>query len=98
MRLIEIFLVDLIELIIEIISQFLTWIGLEVGRLSKDLIAIELSVRIVIIELIGITRRREIIADSSAREESGEGVIAALNLIERLFLQIHPMLVCMFVV
>ena len=66
MRLIEIFLVDLIKLIIEIISQFLTWIGLEVGRLSKDLIAIELSVRIVIIELIGITRRREIIADSSA--------------------------------
>ena len=66
--------------------------------MSKDLIAIELSVRIVIIKLIGITRRKEIIADSSAREESGEGVIAALNLIDGSFSQIHPMLVCMFVV
>ena len=71
---------------------------MEVEKLSKDLIAIELSVRIIIIELIGITRRREIIADSSAQEKSGKGVIAALNLIDRSFSQIHPMLVCMFVI
>ena len=65
-KLIRIFLVDLIELIMEIISQFLIWIILDEGGLSKFLIEIRLSVYIVIVELIGITSWREIIANISA--------------------------------
>ena len=85
---IEIFLVNLIELMIVIISQFLFWISLEEERLRRLLIAVKLSIRMVIVELIGRTRRREIIAASSEREESGEGWIAALNLIDKSFSQI----------
>jgi hypothetical protein len=66
--------------------------------LSKFLIAVKLSVRIVIVELFGMTSRRGIIAISSEREESGEGVIAALNLMDASFSQIQPILVCIFVV
>jgi hypothetical protein len=69
---------------------------LEEGGLSKFLIAIKLSVYIVAVELIGITSKRGMIAIISEREESGEGLIAALNLIDGSFSQIQPMLDCMF--
>ena len=46
----------------------------------------------VIVELIGTTSNKGIIAIISEREESGEGLIKALNLIEGLFSQIHPIL------
>ena len=72
------------------------WISLEGERLRRLLIAVKLSIRIVIVELIGRTRRREIIAASSEREKSGEEWSAALNLIDKSFSQIQPMLDCRF--
>ena len=86
----EIFLVNLMELIIEIVSQFLFWMSLGGERLSRLLIADILSIRIVIVELIGRTRRRKIIAASSEWEESEKGCVAALNLMDRSFSQIQP--------
>ena len=73
------FFVDLIELIIEIISQFLFWISLKEGGLIRFLIADKLSIYIVITELFGIASKRGIVAINSEREESGEGFIAALK-------------------
>ena len=86
--LIRIFLVNLIELIIKIISQFLVWISLEEEKLSRLLIANKLSIRILTIELIEISSKRGIIAISSKWKESKERVIIVLNLIDKLFSQI----------
>ena len=60
------------------------------------MIEIRLPVYIVIVELIGITSRRGIIADIFAQDESGEGLIAALNLIDVSFSQIQPIPDCIF--
>ena len=86
----EMFLIDLIWLIIDIISQFLFCIVLEECICFRFLIAVLLSKWIFIWVLLGIVRRREIIASSSVLVESGYGVVAALNLIEVLFSQIQP--------
>ena len=84
------FLIDLIWLIIDIISQFLFCIGLEKCVYFRFLIAVLLSKWIFIWVLLGVARRREIIASSSVCVVSGYEVVAALNLIEVLFLQIQP--------